>query len=136
MLGTAAQAIDQLAAGQGLRTELLHAFDGLGELGLAVGAGLAHMLRSGQGVLGARGTVLLGMGDGLGGLADLLHGRQLRLQTLGQVLDRVGDLGRRQRVVAGMPRQSAAEFDEVATRFLLGRLHRLVTALPGPQPGP
>ena len=47
--------------------------------------GFTHMLRSRQGVFGAGRAVLLGMGDGFGRLADLLHRRQLRLQALGQL---------------------------------------------------
>ncbi len=94
------------------------------------------MLRGSQGVLGTGGAVLLGMGNGLRRLTDLLHRRQLRLQALGQVLDGMGHPGRGQRVVAGMPRQAAAEFDEIGSDSLFRGGSGIVTALPGTEPRP
>ncbi len=136
LFGAATEAVDQLAAGQGLGTQLLHAADGLVEFGLAIGTGLTHMPGRRQCLLGTCRAVLLGKGNGLGGLADLLHRRQLRLQAFGQVLDRVGDPGCGQRVVTGVARQPTAQLDEVTGRRLAHHGGGFVAALPGPQPGP
>ena len=136
LLGATAQAVNQLTAGGGLRTQVLHGIDRLPQFLLPAAAVLPHALRGNQGLFGALGTVLFGVGDGLGGLVDLLGGAQLRLQFAGQLLRRMRHLSGGQGVVAGVPRQVLAQGAERIVWRLDGGGQLFMLALPGPQPGP
>ena len=135
LLGAGTQAIDQFAAGGGLRAQLLHAADRLLQRLLALLAGMAHGLRRFQGLLGALGVVLFGVGDGLRTLTDLLGGQQLRLQLIGQLFHRVRHLGGGQGVMAGMFGKALAQAVKVNRGGVRGTA-LLVAALPRAEPGP
>ncbi len=127
--------VNQLAAGVGLSTQLLHAFDGALQFGLAGIAALAHRLRGIQCVAGPLGAVLLGGGDSLGTIGNFADSLQLRLQADGQLLGAEGDLGSRQGVVAGTAREILGQLGE-ALRRPVGRRGAAGHHTPRGEPGP